>query len=399
MSYRATIRSGDLENIWMSESVEGHCASPVFPAQLGLRLHTYALDNPEYAVTNRYHGTTDGVWNMQSVIKSRRDALWAFWADHVERGSQICTFVDHRSRYLFEASWNDWSEVWSTSRGGVFELSINFAAPVPWTVPCWGFWPMVTSSPINHNLSGSEIAIQAESGGSTAQYADDTDVLRKTGYAFRIAADGSLAAMADIPLGWRHQDDGNKSVTLFAQVRIPEMADSADAMNVVLVAEGPAVLSGRRLAIQLKYVSSSACALSGLISDGSSTNTVSLAGPTYPELTVGEWYTVALTYNAMDKNARVYYYAEDGEDGNFLEGTEDQGEGILSTESDGTVVPGAAVWGTATILHCEAVDLLASAGYAQNVFMFDGFMTPSEFNTLRRLCSMWNRKTTGTNPK
>lgn len=116
---------------------------------------------------------------------------------------------------------------------------------------------------------------------------------------------------------------------------------------------------------------------------------------TYHELTNSAWYDLAFTYDANTEKSFLYF-AESGDSSftDFLSGETDITEGIGEYgNQDATVqsIP----WTACNLLKELTNDVVADGSnvYIQNAMVFDGFVSSHQFNTLRRLCYLWNKKT------
>jgi hypothetical protein len=233
---------------------------------------------------------------------------------------------------------------------------------------------------VNHNLSGHDLAVDD---GVMVDYATDTDVLRRTGYALRVIGAGGPTIGANGAVRWTSGNQYN-SLTLFCQVR--PRPTPIDSIALVRLTNGTDEFS-----INLSLSNE----LYGYISNDGSTANVTKADTSMPTLTGGTWYDVAVTYDAVNSDVHVYYALSSVSSfTDFLSGQTNTETGIFSTLSAAVYPPNVA-WTDLSLLRKTAC---TGYYYLQNAMIFDDFITPAEFNTLRRLCYMWNFKTTGANP-
>ena len=391
MTYSPKIRCG--ANTLTLSGITG----PVFPAPSGLKTHTYPLSNPEYTTTGRIHGTTALTWKTAGILKAARDTIWDFWDGTLDRGYNNVTVIDHRLRMLFEASWNEWLEQWAKERGGIYSVSYGLESPVPWTVPVWGCWPMAAGVDpmINFNLSGKDLETD---GGHIVAHSADSNVLRLNGYAVKLSSGGSVGLSNTTNLNFKSEDDLDSSFTLMCQCRIPQIV-SARAFNAMFL--GVSGINDDQVSIRLTQKSSVESYLSGKILIGGSAAYIGKSDATFPALVAGGWYDLALTYNSFTGITYIYWHKSGDSTAvftNFLEDLTSEESGIISTSS-APILPAVNPKNVLWLLHEATSNALASDAYLQNAFVLDGFTTPLEFNTYRRLCYLWNMKTSGAHPE
>lgn len=364
--------------------------APTFPVQRGERMHTYPTDKAEYTTTARRHATTQTGWQTEGVQKTTRDAIRDFWATTLSRGYYDVTAIDNRARMLFDASWNDWQESWRKDRGGIYQIGYGLQSPVPWTPPCFGAFLTTTNDLVSHTLTGDDLDLDT---GILVNYAADNAILRKNGYALKVAgtAGGDIGAYGTV--SWKSAS-GYNSTTLFCQFRAGAVAD---VFSVIQLSDSG--INSNSLSIQLGPVDASNNALIGVIYNGGSSAEVTLASGAHPALAVDTWYDVAITYNAVNAVVNVHWYPSAITSfADFADGADEVADWTMSTMSS-AIYPPDITWKVLSLLREYSIGgITAGNFYLQNAMVFDGFITPLEFNTLRRLCFMWNNKTTGTWP-
>jgi len=360
--------------------------APSFPAQEGLSLHSYITEKPFYTVTTRKHGTTAFAWQTNGAKQTDRDTIEDFWYTTLTEGYENFTIIDHRKRMLFEASWNDWIERWTKRNGGVYDITYQIESPIPWTLSTFGIYPMVTAALINHNLSGNNLTA---SNGSYVQNSVDASVLRLNGYALKMEGDGSSSGLlgASGTVEWVRTTKHNH-ITLFCQF----MADAVLQTGNLAILE--VAHSSNVFRIGLKE-NAGANALFGKIVNNADSAEVRKGTSTYHELTSGTWYDLAFTYDAITQKSFLYF-AESGDSSftEFLSGETDITEGIGSTNNQDCTVQDIP-WTACNILKELTSDVVGDGNnvYVQNPMVFDGTLSPHDFNTLRRLTFLWNKKT------
>lgn len=121
------------------------------------------------------------------------------------------------------------------------------------------------------------------------------------------------------------------------------------------------------------------------------------------------WYDLALVFDNVNNNFHAYYVRSAlasrawKRTDDFLTGNTvlaDTWQGVLNDLSP-TNYPEDVTWTEIDLLKGNQADLFVTgtdAAYVQNVMIIDGFLSPLEFNNIRRLFHLWNSKTTGTHP-
>jgi len=365
--------------------------APGFPVAHGGRYHTYALSNPEYTTTQRYHGSTRLQWATDGIQSTDRNTIWNFWNTTLDAGYNNMTVIDHRGRMLFDTSWNAWGENWRKERGGIYRVNYNLESPIVWTPPCFACFPSTTNSLVNHNLSGDDATLDD---GAMIAYSSDTNVLRKTGYCLRLTATSGSDKGGAASVSWQ---SGNKyaSISIFCQCRIPNLS------NILHLVELWDSSLDNVLSIYQSSNDASSNSLVGYIKNSGNAATVTKADASSPSLTDDTWYDVAITFDDINNDIHVYYAASPlSSFTDFLSGETDIENGVISTLS-AAYYPPHVKWSTINLLRENISGSMTDddKAYLQNVFVFDDFITPAEFNTLRRLCWMWNNKTSGSWPQ
>lgn len=134
--------------------------------------------------------------------------------------------------------------------------------------------------------------------------------------------------------------------------------------------------------------------LFGKIVNNADSTEVRKGASSYHELTNGTWYDLAFSYNAITQKSYLYFAASgDSSFTEFLNGETDISEGIGEYgNADCTVqdIP----WTGCNMLKELTNDVVADGSnvYIQNAMVFDGFLGSHDFNTLRRLNYLWNKK-------
>lgn len=367
-------------------------SAPVFPVYFGGEYHAKSDRNTEYISLNRRYGTTSIVWATKSIKKTKRDAIWTFWDTTLDSGFHDVTLIDNRGRFLFESSWNTWREKWIKKNGGVFSVDYVIESPVVWTPPSFGAFLSTTNSLTNHNLSGDDINV---SDGVMTLKSSDNNIIRGNGYALVVSANvGSALTGATGTVRWR-ASDGNPSYAIFCQFRAPQLTSPLHLAEMI-------DLDGARYSLRLHQKDASDNFLTAQIDTGAQSNFITKADTNYVECDVDTWYDACISYDAhTDKYALFYTKAQDPTTENFsvfLDGLSDIEDGIAQTESNDLPVS-SRMWETVYLLRETAVNTISTGtAYIQNVFFIDDYMSAVDFNQLRRLCYLWNSKTTGVWP-
>ncbi len=351
--------------------------NPSFPTQAGLSVHSYGTEKPKYTITNRLYGTSRFNWRSENVKQDDRATIYAFWNSTLATGYNDFTVIDNRSRLLFEATWNNWKENWKKLRGGLHDINYDIESSVPWTPPVWGAYLFQDDTGNNFTLQGDNMTI---TGGNDGQLVNkDTalhPILRQNGSALTMTADATkIQQSATVAVDWQSSSQ-KKSWGMFCQAmtsadlgvgRIYFMEMFSGANNVRLYIDSPD-------AIKAIYNS-----------------TIIGINTTMDNTT---WYDLCFTYDGVKR--QLYLYGTASATGTtftpFLEGLNTIGDQLATSE---TVVD-IDKWDTASLITESFATSLPSeaSAYVQNCMFFDGFVTPFDFNNLRRLCYMWNGKTT-----
>jgi hypothetical protein len=361
--------------------------APSFPVSNGGKLHSYPTRKPRYTITNRFHGTTNLNWKSESVKPTDKATIYDFWNTTLNEGFNSFTVIDNRSRMLFDTEWDVWSQIWSKSRGGINNINYRLNAPVPWTPPVYGAYLMADDTLDNHTLQGSDISAVD---GTLVVNGPDANVLRLNGSALRVDSVAStIQTGASGSVEWERSSKEN-SISLFCQIYITGTM-SVGRVYFIEVAGGSNVY---RLSIEAPNY------IIGQLGDVSSTTVVRRASSPNFEADADTWYDVCFTYDAITEQ-NYLYFIESG-DASF---TDFLTEATTLDEQVGTFNGATrldqANWSSVKLLTESVATAIPSpeSMYVQNAMVFDGFMTTLEFNTMRRLCYMWNKKTTGTWPK
>jgi len=360
-----------------SVNLSNNMLAPTFPLQAGIRFHSYPNEKPALLTTSRLYGTTKIRLSIENIKVTDKDTVYSFWDTTLSNGYNDFTVIDHRGRMLFESSWNDWEVRWKKQRGGLYTIIINIESSTPWTLPIFGSYTFVGNNLLSHDLNSPTLSF------GTGGYLEDnnsTNVLRSNGYALALeGSSGSVQIAATSPVGYRSRTH-NGSISIFFQFKACEITDdfylfeikSSDNTHIRIV-HGDDKIYAEINNVELRKGSAS-----------------------YTSLTQQTWYDVAYSFDANNNNYYLYI-TESGVSSfnDFLDGKTDVDENI-NTYMSSSQYPSRVKW-----QEINLIKELTTTGvydydycYLQNLFIFDGFLTATEFNTMRRLCYMWNNKTT-----
>lgn len=375
--------------------------APMFPTPLGLSLHSYVTDKYSYTTTSRMYGTTKLTYTIRNIKRDDFDIIKDFWETTLDNGYNDFTIIDNKSRLLFDASWRTWSFTWSKQRGGVYTINIDIDAPVPWTLPVRAAYCMqlntTTAVPVTlHTLNqqGSYFTYDHinTQDGDIVEYSGDTNCLRKYGGVLILAGDSESSQLTGgtLKVNWGSKING--SLSMFCQFRAT-----------------PTTFDDKLLLVQIKNDDESSEYALCQWTDGDNQsfcgringNIVQRSVGLNHFTTLGTWYDCAITYDAHNGNVYVYI-CESGTASftDFLSGSTDQTEQIGTYMSTPTT-PSNHGYTEINILKEDNTGGIIDGynAYLQNIFIFDGHLTPMHFNMMRRLCNMWNNKTTEIYPK
>lgn len=387
--------------------------APEFSHALAQEYYTRALDLPSLQVTERYYPSTELRWQTRNTRgfvnagtgEGDRYTLWDWWDTTLARGTYPMTVWDHRRRFLFDVYWDQWKERWKVARGGVYDIPIDLHSPFPWTPPCFGLYTLVAStSPIpDHGLDTSSALTVFT--GSLVDYAADHDILRRNGYALRISemvGNNLVVGAHNGQLTWR-VGKPDLCTTLFCQARVPNMSSGAgnnDGLSFIYLSDrdGAHPLGNCLRIFAERWDDTHVTLKFGWKAHGKAEEVI-----TTDTMAVDTWYDLALSWDAV---AGVFYgYFWPSATGtswastdDFLHGATATTEGYVSQDSP-TNVPDTHTWRAFSLLRASPpgalfeVDSPMSHAFVQNAMAFNGYVSPLEFNFLRRLCHLWNTKT------
>jgi hypothetical protein len=246
----------------------------------------------------------------------------------------------------------------------------------------------------SHNLSvGANAAVDD---GVLVDVGTDTGILRANGYALKLVGDGTTSALtgASASVNWYRRTEKN-NITIFCQAK-SSLVDGGS-LALAEVTSGTSLFSiriGNNTTNNLIY---------GFVGTGANVAVITKSAEAYHTMELNTWYDVALTYDAVN-NVEYIYVVPSAVSSftNFLSGASAVSDQIGSENIGGNHTP-AAVWTAVSMLkeydnNVYKVLETSATAYLQNVMIFNAYISPMEFNFLRRLCYHWNKKT-GVYPK
>jgi len=353
--------------------------APNFPVQSGLSLHTYATEKYSHTTTTRDYGTTSFTYVIKGVKRDDLEIIKSFWETTLDEGYYDFTVIDNKNRMLFEASWNNWRKVWYKRRGGVYDVYVDIESTVPWTLPVIAAYPMVANNLNDHTLQGNDLTL------TDAVLASDTDpnVIRSNGYCLRMDGDSLVSQLTGATGTTSFSSKSGGSLSIFCQFR---------RANTISHRLRLAQITNEAETIDFTVWQSSS-QFGGQINN----EPVGVAQDVYHTIVSDTWYDCAITYDSHNSTPYVYITpSQITTFTNFLYGSTDITDHIGSYME----VPGAPNTGGYTKINLLKEDADGGLvedgayGYVQNVFFFDGHMTPMMFNMMRRLCFLWDNATT-----
>jgi len=376
--------------------------APSFPAPFGQQYFVLPTERPEYVFTERLHPATEIDWQCGNLSQANYDELWAFWGTTLARGSMDFTAIDHERRMLFDASWTTWSKTWKRLRGGVQDVPLRIASPYPWTLPIHAAYTTDTpgSTLVSHTLDTSE-NLTLSGSGELIDYATSTEVLRKNGYALR-----TKDKYSSPPVGASNNSMsfsrgmGDSSISVFGQFKINGTMSAGATVRFVELADSSNVSPNAYIRLYMTDNSGTLNIFAGW-GEGATTETIQITG----DKTMNTWYDVGVSHDAVSGKTYLYFAAsvtaaQWSRSNDFLYSASPVSVPLSLVSSD-TAFPSTVTWTTCNLVRGAAANVWSYTGYAygQNVFIFNGHMTPHHFNFMRRVSHMWNNKTTGTWPK
>jgi hypothetical protein len=370
--------------------------APVYNNDMGIKFHTVPTEKPKYSTTSRIHGTTKFNWLSRNISKTDRDSLYTFFDTTLDHGYDYMSVIDHKKRILFDASWNNWREKWSRMRGGIHTVQYGIESPYVWTPSIFDAFLMERSANYGrsylYDITGNAIVLDS------GTYNASTVANRLTGYTMRlIAANDSATEKHSSVTGLNYDSTRTyNSITIFCQYFCNAINSTFYLVNLLAAGNG---------GIQLKLSNDAGNHdLVGSVIDSQGNIDVATVGLT--PLTVDTWYDIAITYDSVNSELKLYWApsgvtsaCEDGEVAftDFLDGATSLTDGVVSAT---TTYPGHKTYTSVEFLKESAVNTLPSGNKAkmQNIFFVDDYISSMQFNFLRRLCYMWNTKSSGINP-
>ena len=371
--------------------------APVFNNILGLKFHTVAADRAEYSLTSRYYPTTKFTWTTENTTETNRDTIKTFYGTYLDEGFYDFTIIDHRKRILFEASWNNWAERWNRRYGGSFNVQYGIQSSFGWTPEVFDMWLMIDDSYKYY------IADAYMTAGTLLKYASDNNVLSLYGWCVRLTGDDGSAQQTGgatvLPVSWDSTRPYN-SISMFCQYRCGGIDSRFDLMEI----------SGGNDYIRLSLEDApTSHHLKGTVINAGDSVTVEAAAGDEITLTGNTWYDVAITYDAVNSEIKVMWAeASNSSFTRFLDGMDSlvAADGVVQASGVASYLPSAVypnntVYTNFKLLAESAVDSLRESGnaYIQNAMVFDGYLSEMQFNMIRKLCYIWNSKTSGVNPR
>lgn len=379
--------------------------APVYNNDMGIKFHTVSTEKPKYSTTSRIHGTTKFNWLSRNISKTDRDSLYTFFDTTLDHGYDYMSVIDHKKRILFDASWNNWREQWLRMRGGIHSVQYGIESPYVWTPQLFGAYLFEANNYKDylHSITNTEFTLDD---GLRSTNAIDSAINRGTGYGLSLTSSndsaveaGAYSPSAATTVSFDARRTYN-SISIFTQFKCGAIASRFDLID---LSDG----NGNNIRLSLENNSGNHF-LHGTVINDSTSVTVEISAGTKPGLTVDTWYDVAITYDSVNSELKVYF-AEAGvisiADGgpvafvDFLDGASSLSNGVASYLAS-SVYPNQTVYDRIDFLKESAIASLPSGNQAilQNIFFIDDYISSMQFNFLRRLCYMWNTKATGINP-
>lgn len=416
--------------------------APIYNNDLGVQFHTVMGDRPEYSLTGRYYPTTEFQWRSTNITETDRDAIRLFWETYLDEGYNDFSIIDHRKRILFDASWNQWVENWSVRYGGSHNVEYGIDSAFGWTPEMFDCIFANNDGPVFF-ISGSGIVVST----ITAQ-GGDSDVLAKNGWAMKLVGDdGSAQQTCGTKTGLSYDSSRPyNNISIFCQfycgtvssrfnlVELGAVPTATYTAGSTLGQAGSApeivdnttdiagedrpgddgyysigcheqqydgTVTSDYLRITVDDDGAGGLELLGIVVNQNDEVVVQTSVGNYPTIEAGQWYDAAITYDAVNSIVKVFW-AEASADSftRFLDGQTSITAGIARYLGS-AIYPARTTYNQLTVLAETAVDSLDNGQKAllQNVMLIDGCISEMQFDQLRKLCYMWNSKTTGVWPK
>ena len=371
--------------------------APIYNNDLGVQFHTVKGDRPEYSLTGRYYPTTEFLWRSTNITETDRDAIRLFWETYLDEGYNGFSIIDHRKRILFDASWNQWVENWSVRYGGSHNVEYGIDSAFGWT-------PEMFDCILAHHDGPLFFISQGGFTVSTiTKKASDSDVLSKNGWAIKIVGDnGAEQQVGGIATALAYDSTRQyNNITLFCQFFCGVTNSRFNIIELGLKEKGAAVTDCLKISVEPVNDEAQSNNLLGIVLNQSAEVVVGVSAGNYPVIDNGTWYDAAITYDAINSTVKVFW-AEASADSftRFLDGETSITAGIARYLGS-AIYPPRVTYNQLEALAETAVGSLNNGQKAilQNVMVIDGCISEMQFDQLRKLCYMWNSKTTGVWPK
>lgn len=370
---------------------------PSFNNDLGINLHSLHAERSEYSLTSRYYPTTKFIWASENMKKTNRDTIYDFYYNTIDEGYYDFTIIDHRKRVLFEASWNDWKERWNRRYGGCYTVEYNIQSPFGWT-------PELFDMIVGYHTPSESLDFLVDTDATfnasvIVNYGGDSNIISLNQCVMALTGDNGSSAQ-QCGLGSDLNYDSTReynSISLFCQFRAPLLNAGNKRLDLVSIVGG-------NNAIRLSVIDAGLDGehiLQGTIVNAGDSVTVQKSSGTDIITDYNTWYDACVTYDSVNREVKIYYaLASNSSFTRFLDGEDTLTNGLCSYISS-AVYPNHCIYDTLNCLKEDVADAMTQFNnvYLQFPMIIDGYITAMQFDMLRRLCYIWNTKTTGYWPK
>ena len=372
---------------------------PGFPENAGEQYYTYPTENPQYITTERYYGAAEISFLLGPMKAASRDTIRAWYGSILgaNDGEAGVTYMDHRKRFLFDCRWQ-WEEEWRRHNGGTHVINVNLRSPYIWSPPVIAFYSMVDeanklrchSLDSAYDLTLGPVGILYR---KTSMATINKEIGNTTYALFYVIQNGPYVAAASSALPAYTIHNGDRSTTIFCQMMLRQFGLAGYCYPMYL---GPTT-STCRLSILGHYVNESTFNLRGAVGNGLTVADITLNHDV--------WYDVAVTYDHIAQKAYLYHAPSALSSNAWV--TADDFLSEANTLSEGVVeitgfsaLSETETWHNLELLKTEQPLPFAQTNSAVQFPMILGaFITPMEFNLLRRWCHLWNKQTSEAWPK
>ena len=263
-----------------------------------------------------------------------------------------------------------------------------------WTPPLLGFWPLHGTVLEDYVGLSSDISM---SNGTLTTKSGDANILRNNGKAIKVIASVGAQRVGVNGTGLSLPNtNGNASISIFFQFRCPlVITTGSDDLELFRLND-----ANSHIKFILRDNISGANDLTVEINNNGSTAEVQKSDATLLEPLIDTWYDVCFTYDSVNNKVAVYMIASPTTSTftKFLDGLTNQEDQIMESLS-ASFFPPATTWRTLQLLVADTNAISSNIMYMQNPMIMDEWISPYQFNEIRRINHLWSQRVASTGIK